>query len=154
MKIRRFRKHLHFVFQLFIFSCWAFGILAAVVYTGNDSVFRGRSYFVGHYKTTLWVLRRLCCIPAGHDEQSFTRVMLKLRTGCILQREKRILCWWAHLQQVAQVQKIKIWWIFSGVMVPSIGCSITSEGLPLKRFEFKTLWLALMWLLTCFPTWL
>lgn len=35
------------------FSCWAFGILTAVVYTGNDSVFRGRIYFIGHYKTAV-----------------------------------------------------------------------------------------------------
>lgn len=34
-------------------SCWAFGILAAVVYTGNDSVFRGRSYFIGYYRTAV-----------------------------------------------------------------------------------------------------
>lgn len=73
------------------FSCWAFGILIAVVYTGNDSVFRGRSYFIGHCRTAVSVLGRLCCIPAGHSEQSFTEVMLKFRTGYILQREKRIL---------------------------------------------------------------
>lgn len=62
------------------FSCWAFGILTAVVYTGSDSVFRvtrkKRFYWALQDKT--WAHRvgvwpqgtpssgKACCISAGH----------------------------------------------------------------------------------------
>lgn len=47
MKIRRFSKHLHFVFQLFIFLAGLLGFWQQLC-TLEITVFRGRSCFIGH----------------------------------------------------------------------------------------------------------
>lgn len=62
------------------FSCWAFGILTAVVYTGSDSVFRvtRKKRFYWALQDKIWAHEggvwpqgtlssgKACCIPAGH----------------------------------------------------------------------------------------
>lgn len=74
MKIRRLRKYLHFVFQLFIFPAGLLGFWQRCVHWKWQCFQRMKLFYWALQDTTaVWVLGKLCCIPAGRGEQSFYR---------------------------------------------------------------------------------
>lgn len=92
MKIRRFRKYLHFVFQLFMFLAGLLGFwqqlctLEMTVFPEEEVILLGTTGQLSEFWESCAVSLQVMV------NRVFTGVMVKFRTGYILHKEKRILC--------------------------------------------------------------